>query len=129
MTIHHIGYLVKDIDSSKKTFEQMGYSGEGTDVYDATRDVNIAFMKNGEYMIELVAPGSENSPVYKTLKKIGNSPYHICYETEDIDIEYENLREKGFLPVSEINPAVAINDRKVCFMFDANIGLIELVQK
>ena len=37
-------------------------------------------------MIEFVAPMNEKSPVFNTLsamKKIA-SPYHICYETDDV---------------------------------------------
>ena len=128
MKIHHIGYLVKDIEKIVPSFEELGYRIETDKVYDPLRDVDIVFMINGGYRIELVSPKSGKSPVYATLKKLGSGPYHICYICEDIDEQAEKMRENGYIPAGETAPAVAMSGKKVCFMFRRQVGLIELVE-
>ena len=85
MKIHHVGYLVKNIKNGIKQFEQLGFSAEGDIVYDEYREVDILFMTNSKYRIELVSPTTDSSVVAKTLKTLGNSPYHICYFCDNID--------------------------------------------
>lgn len=128
MNIHHIGYLVKNIEKSRIYFEKLGFKEESKAVYDAKRDVNILFMTNGKYRVELVSPKSENSVVVNTLQKIGNAPYHICYYCNNIENTQALLRKDGYLPIDKISSAVAIDNRKVCFLFNQNIGLIELLE-
>ncbi|MBR1797899.1 MAG: VOC family protein [Clostridiales bacterium] len=129
MRIHHIGYLVKNIAKARGPFEELGYEAEGEVVYDPLRDIDILFMVNGDYRIELVQPKSPESVVANTLKKIGNSPYHICYYCDDISKAQIELHEKGYYPLGDIEPAVAIGGRKVCFMLNPAIGMIELVEE
>lgn len=129
MEIHHIGYLVKNIDKAKEIFESLGYLIEKDTMYDDIRDINICFMCNGEYRIELVSPQSKDSVVSDTIKKMGETPYHICYYVDDIKKAMESLRAHGFIPTSEIQPAPAINRKQVCFMYKRNMGLLELVER
>ena len=42
--IHHIGYLVKNIDKSKSVFLALGYQVEQDMIYDEYRGVDICFM-------------------------------------------------------------------------------------
>lgn len=84
MDIHHVGYLVKDIEKASVSFMNLSYELEGEVVYDPLRDVDILFMVNGQYRIELVSPRSKESVVAETLKKLGNAPYHICYYCDDM---------------------------------------------
>lgn len=107
----------------------LGYEPEGEVVYDPLRDIDILFMVNGQYRIELVSPKSKESVVADTLKKLGNAQYHICYYCDDIKVTQEELHDKGFLPAGEIQPAVAINGKKVCFMYNRPIGIIEFVER
>ena len=54
MKIHHIGYLVKNIECSIKHFSHLGYYVEKPIFRDVSRKSDICFMKNGEYVIELI---------------------------------------------------------------------------
>nr|WP_314779289.1 VOC family protein [uncultured Treponema sp.] len=80
-------------------------------------------------MIELIEPIDETSPVYKILQKSGVTPYHICYEVENISDTITELKREKFIPLSKPVEAVAMSNKKVCFLFNKNIGLIELVEK
>lgn len=129
MKIHHIGYLVKKIDKAKLSFEKLGFVCEGETVYDDIRDIDILFMVNEGYRIELVSPKSDKSIVKDLLKKIGVSPYHLCYYSDDMEKDMETLRDSGFVPVGETLPAPALGGKRVAFMFSSNSGMIELYEE
>jgi len=129
MDIHHIGYIVKSIDKSVKKFEELGYMPEGEVVYDEYRDIDILFMDNGGYRIELVAPKSDKSVVYDTLKKYGSSTYHICYYSDNLEKDVEDLCKNGYIMAGEMKEAPAINNVRVCFLYSRLVGLIELVER
>ncbi len=129
MDIHHIGYLVKNIEKSIPIFEKMGYTVETETVYDAGRDIDIVFLVNGGYRVELVSPKSKSSVVADTIKKMGETPYHICYYVDNMEESVSELRESGFIPTSEIEPAPAIGGKNVCFLYKRGMGIIELVER
>lgn len=129
MEIDHIGYLVKKIGKAKEEFTELGFVEEGECVYDPVRDIDVLFLNNGAYRVELVSPKSEQSVVWDTAKKIGNTPYHICYLCDQIEKAVYELQEKRYTLVSDILPAVACGGKRVCFLFHRTIGIIELLER
>ncbi|MDD3428415.1 MAG: VOC family protein [Oscillospiraceae bacterium] len=129
MEIHHIGYLVKDISAAIEKFLQLGYHIHEDTITDNTRGIDVCFLANGGYIVELVSPTGAQSPMAPMLKKIGNSPYHICYKTTDIEADAALLRKQGFVPTQPIAPG-GQTDRpvRVAFFFNRHIGLIELFE-
>ena len=125
--VHHIGYLVKDISGATEQIETLGYAAEGPVTYDWERDVDILFMEKDGYRIELVSPKSKDSVVAELIKKYRNSPYHICYESDDMDRDIEDLCSKGFMVFEGPAPAPALDDREVVFLMGSKTGMIELV--
>ena len=135
MKYHHIGIAVFNIEETAPFYIMQGYSKSQT-VYDSIQHVNICFLfyldnggGGGMPMIELIEPIDEKSPVYKILQKSGVTPYHICYEVENISDTITELKREKFIPLSKPVEAVAMSNKKVCFLFNKNIGLIELVEK
>lgn len=129
MQIDHIGYAVKNIEKAKPHFETLGFSFEET-FTDNDRNIYICFGNNGEYRIELIQPiGSGESPVDMVLKNNGPMPYHICYITSDIEKEIETLNKKHFIVSSLPAKAVAFGGKRVAFLYNAKIGIIELVEQ
>lgn len=126
LKIHHIGYLVKKIEKAKKTFEDLGYQVEHDTVYDDIRKVDICFLIKDGYRVELVAPASEDSVVSGLLKKYKNTPYHICYETDDAEAAYRELTENGFAAIDTPTPAPALGGCNVVFLTSPVIGMVEL---
>lgn len=127
LRVHHIGYLVKKIEKAQRTFEQLGYRTEQDVVYDDIRKINICFMVMGDCRVELVSPVSEDSVVAGLIRKYKNSPYHICYETDDYEEAYAGLTANGFLAIDTPTPAPALGGRRVVFLTNAAIGMIELI--
>ena len=128
MKVHHIGYAVPDIAKATAEFESLGWkvSSETTD--DLARQVRIVFLENAGQVVELVAPLSESSPVCKTLQKGSGTPYHICYEVENLDVAEAELKKARFIPFKKSAVAPAIGGRRVSFMFAKNVGIVELVE-
>jgi len=125
---HHIGIAVFDIEKTARLYIEAGYSKTET-VYDPIQNVDICFLeKQGMPRVELLAPKDEKSPVVKTLQKNGVTPYHNCYEVPDIDSAVAELKKKKFVMVAKPSPACAIDNRNVCFLFNKDLGLIELVE-
>lgn len=95
MNVDHIGYAVKNIDASRQAFEELGYVFDPV-VNDTDRNIFISFGRLGDYRIELVSPldPALPSPVDGTLKKSGNTPYHICYTSSRFEDDIKELQQK-----------------------------------
>ena len=126
--IHHIGYIVSDVNSAVETMKLLNYEILQSTVYDEDRNIYICFIKNCNQIIELIQPKDETAVTYKLLTKTGPSPYHICYEVKNIEEACNRLKETGFYPITKIERASAMGrDKSVIFLYSQTIGLIELV--
>lgn len=125
---HHIGVAVKEIDATASVYEQGGYK-RSSSIFDSVQNVNICWLtKEDMPIVELLAPVDEQSPVNKTLEKNGVTPYHTCYVVESIEVAVAELRKQKYVMVSKPAEAVAFCGSRVCFLFNKNVGLIELVE-
>lgn len=129
LKIHHIGYLVKKINAAIKAFETLGFHIIQDTMYDDLRKVNICFMEKDGYIIELVSPTDTESVVAGLLKKYKNCPYHICYQTSDLTSDLEALSSQGYVVIDTPTPAPAIGGRRVVFLMNAALGMIELLEE
>lgn len=126
---HHIGVAVKDIDATAYVYEQGGYHRSAV-IFDPIQNVRICWLtKKGTPTVELLAPVDEKSPVNNTLEKVGVSPYHCCYVVNNLEEACSRLRKQKYIIVSKPAEAVAFCGSSVCFLFNKNIGLIELVEE
>ncbi|MEG1564166.1 MAG: VOC family protein [Bacteroides sp.] len=129
LKFHHIGYVTDNIVNTLSCYSKMGYLASEI-VVDPIQKVRICFVsKNGDPCIELVEPLDEKSSVNKILKKNGVSPYHVCYEVENIHNAFENLIEDGFIPLFRPVEATAMDNRLICYLYKKEIGFIELLNK
>ena len=127
--LDHIGYLTGSISETIKAFKILGYE-MGEIVNDETQQTKICFIwKEGESTIELVEPYENNKTMQKMLAKRGVTPYHMCYEVEDIDAEYEDLIAKNWTALFKPIEAPAFDNRKICYFWNREIGFVELVNK
>lgn len=126
MKIHHIGYLVENIDDAIDELLLLGYSIVEKVEKDLTRNVLIAFLNNECYTIELIQPIDNSSPFYALQKRYGNSPYHLCYKVNNLEEAIENARELGHIQMTEIQsaPVIGVN-AKVVFFMSNSLGILE----
>ncbi len=126
---HHIGVAVYDIERTVRLYIDAGYKMTPV-VYDPIQNIHITFLsKKGMPDVELLAPHDENSPVNQTLQKNGVSPYHCCYIVPNIEEAVMKLKKMRYIPVSKSAEALAIDGRKVYFLYNKDIGLIEIVEE
>jgi len=129
MKIDHIGYLVKNIETSINEFLKLGYEIHSELFFDNQRNVRIIFLFKENYKIELIEPVEEKAHAYNLLKKNGNMPYHICYSVEEIEKIIEELKKEKYILLEPLQTASALDEKRVCFMYHNHVGIIELVEK
>lgn len=129
LAIDHIGYAVKRIDRAIDSFHKLGFIFE-PEIDDEVRNIKIAFGKKDGYRIELVCPldRKQESPVDVYLSSVGPILYHICYQSERFDEDIEDLKSKGFKVIIAPAEAVAFGGKRVVFLMNLGLGLMEIVE-
>lgn len=128
MKLHHIGYLVSNIERSKKAFSALGFSLYKETIFDEQRKCDICFMKKDSTLVELVSGGGGDESIVSNLyKRYKNSPYHLCFESENFEEDMSHLQESRFVQMEEPAPAPAIEGKKVCYFMSPAIGMVELL--
>ena len=132
MKIHHWGIAVAKMTDAIQEYKRFGWIWDGEIIEDTDRNVNLAFLhkNNSDEMIELVCAAGEKSPISATLKLMKNisTPYHICYEVEDLEKTIQILKQRHYIVTSAPNPAVAFENRRVAFLLNRDVGLVELLE-
>lgn len=128
MRVHHIGYAVGDLDQATRLFVDLGYCREGPVVCDEDRRVMIQFVRNGSYLVELLAALGDGSPVKGVLQRSGSGPYHICYACSDLGKATAMLIGQGYRKIEEPGQAVALGNARVAFFYHRQVGLLELLE-
>lgn len=126
---HHFGIACKEIDKTAEAYAQLGYS-KGETIFDPLQNINICFLTHSEMpLVELLSPVDENSPIVQILEKNGVTPYHTCYAVDDLDNVVKAFKRLRYVVVSKPKEASALDDRRVVFLYNVDMGLIELVEK
>ena len=129
LKFHHIGIAVFNIKKTASYYTKLGYTINHT-IFDPLQQVNICFLeREGEPLLELIEPVNDKSPIAEILKKNGVSPYHFCYSIKNIEDSIADLKAEHFLLINKPVNAVALGNRKVCFLYNKDMGLIELVEE
>ena len=125
---HHLGYAVKDISKAVEMYEKMGFI-IGEVVTDTIQNSQICFAtKKGFPKFEFVAPVDDKSPINQTLQKSGNTPYHVCYEVDNLEEAIAALKPFHFIKLFNPVQAIGIENHRICYLYNKNNGLIELVE-
>ncbi|MBR0034865.1 MAG: VOC family protein [Synergistaceae bacterium] len=131
MRVHHIGYLVAGIDEAVREFAALGWEVRQPKLYDSARKVYLCFLENSGVVIELVSPSEECRLFTALQRRIGNAPYHVCYFPDDVngfDAAIESLQNAGYFMTQPPESAVAFGGRRVAFMMNPEIGLVEILE-
>jgi methylmalonyl-CoA/ethylmalonyl-CoA epimerase len=130
LRFHHVGVGTTAFEEALEVYESLGYARTIV-VDDPGLRVRIALLDapHGP-TIEIVAPLGDDSPLRSFIqRKQLPSPYHTCYEVQDIRAARDWLvGAQGFLALGEPLPAVAFAGRRIAFQYHPAVGLIELVE-
>lgn len=125
MKIHHIGFVVNDIETYEKN---MVHELKIKEVVDTFQNAKLSLYSNyNDSFIELIQPLNNKSFTYNALKKFGNHYHHTCYSInnlEELDEIVEKFKLIKFLgPV----PAILFDNNLVSFYIDRNKKIVEFV--
>ena len=129
MKVHHIGYLVKDVEKAFRRFSALGFVCEQDTILDEQRGINIMFILKDDVRVELIAPANNHSVVTDLLKKYRNTAYHICYTSGCFEEDMKHIENDGGIMIDPPCPAVALGGKKVAFFMFPEIGIIEIVEE
>jgi methylmalonyl-CoA/ethylmalonyl-CoA epimerase len=130
MRFHHVGIAVHNISEAIIAYEALGYSKNSAIINDPIQKVQLCFLEKKESpILELVAATSMESPVTNILARSGPTPYHNCFEVNDISESVISLKQWGYRRLSPVVPAIAFGNRRICFLYHKEVGLIELLEK
>jgi len=129
MKFHHIGIATKNLILAKNNYINLGFTSTEI-VYVPNQKVKVCFVnKKNHPKIELIEPTNPVSPVINILKKVGSTPYHICYQCSDYIETIELLKKNQFFQLSKPVISNALSNKQICFFYNKNIGLIELLEE
>lgn len=130
---HHLGVAVRDLVAAAESFQRLfGFRVLSGPVDDRIQGVTACFVGSGvpgEVIYELVAPlaGAARSPVDRVLEK-GNTSYHVCYETADLEATLARFVAEGAAHVSGPVAAVAFGGRRIAWLLLPTRHLLELLE-
>lgn len=129
MKFHHIGVATRDLNNSIKSYQSLGFKA-GEKIFDSIQQVTICFMEKADHpLIELIEPANEKSPVNRILDSVGTSPYHFCYYSDNLTDDISLLKSQKFIIVVKPVEAVAFGNDKICFCYNKDFGLMELIER
>ena len=130
--LHHVGYVVPDIETAMPGFTaSLGASWNGRIYDDPHQRVRVAFLSTrpGDAQIELVQPASDDSPVLRFLREKGGGFHHVCYEVGDLEMALAEMKTRRAVIARRPKPAVAFDGRRIAWMVTAERALIELLER
>ena len=93
--IEHVGVVVRNVDTSKRLWEDcFGIKLGGVEQIPG-RPNKLALYPVGESMVELLAGVTPDSKFSKMCDEGKAGIHHICFEVENIDEALDELKEQG----------------------------------
>ncbi len=121
--INHVGIAVKSLEESIPFYKDvLGLKPAGTD-FVAEQKVNVAMFLAGEVRIELLEPTSPDSPIAKFIEKKGEGIHHIAYETDNVQLEIENMLSKDVVMIDK-EPRKGAHGTKIAFIHPKSSGKV-----
>lgn len=129
--IDHIGVLVDDIDENRVLFELLDLP-VGSVEHVPSFGVDIAFIRVGESLVELVEPVTKDIPLAEELTATSRSAllHHIAFRVDDIESRLASLQREN-VPLADETPRQGAGGATVAFLEQqaADGVRIELVER
>lgn len=129
--IDHLGILVDDIDANRELFELLGLE-IGAIEHVPAFGVDIAFIRVGESLVELVEPVDRDSEIAADLAAAEQTAllHHVAFRVEDIETRLAKFRDAGVALADEA-PRQGAGGASVAFLERraANGVRVELVER
>ena len=131
LSLHHIGYAVKEIDSSAAAYvARYGYQLSTPVIHDPLQTALVQFLRlsTDQAFLEFVAPDGPESKLTNAVKR-GGGLNHLCYICGPIEEAIAHLEATGMRLISEPKPGLAFAGRRICWLLGDDRLPIELVER
>lgn len=129
--IDHLGILVDDIDQNRSLFERLGLEVGAVERVPEF-GVEIAFIRVGESLVELVEPVDQNADLAAEFEATEQTAliHHIAFRVDDLERRLAMLKNDN-VPLEDELPRRGAGGAKVAFLAKqaANGVRIELVER
>jgi methylmalonyl-CoA/ethylmalonyl-CoA epimerase len=129
--IDHIGIAVNNLEERLALWETLlGAKAEKIEEL-PERGVKLGHLKFPDSpTVELVSPLNEQAAVAKFLAERGEGIHHICFNVENIESAFEELKKKGVQFVQD-RPYLGAGGSRIVFIHPRSLGgvLIELKEE
>jgi methylmalonyl-CoA epimerase len=126
--VHHVGIVVRDAEAAAETYARiLGLDPVALEEFRGT--LQVAFLRAGESLLELIQPVSDDTPWAAVLRDRGEGVHHLALEVTDLRTAIAALKTAG-IGVLDPAPSRAPGNVLSVFLDPAATGgtLIELVQ-
>ena len=126
--VEHIGIAVKDLQESRKFYEQvLGLKCYREETV-PDQKVRTAFYTAGNIKIELLEATDRESPVAKFIEKKGEGLHHIALETEDLAKNLQQINNQ--IKLIDKKPRPGVEGLQIAFVHPASAHgvLVELCE-
>ena len=113
--IEHVGVIVKDVEGSRKLWEDCFGIKLGSVEDNPNRPVRLALYPVGESMVELIAGTTPDSRHARMIAEGKGGLNHICFEVENIEEALAELKAKG-IPLIDPVPRIGHAGAKIAFI-------------
>lgn len=130
--VSHIGIAVPDIAAARKLYGQLGFVSEMEETLgEENYGVRVLMMHHGPQRIELLEPleKGKESPIDSYIEKKPYKMYHLAYSVSDLDAQVKILEKQKFLMIDEPRASACVEGKRAVFLFNRNMGIIELVEE
>jgi methylmalonyl-CoA/ethylmalonyl-CoA epimerase len=122
--IHHVGIAVGDLDEAIATYGRLFGAELVHRETLADQGVEVASLRVGPSMVELLAPLGPDTPVGRFLAKRGPGLHHVALEVPDVGRELDRLAADG-VPLVDERPRRGLFGLEVAFVHpDATGGVL-----
>ncbi len=125
MKLHHLGFIVKDIDMYQT---KMIYESKLYDIIDPIQNARLSLYKNySDSFIELIEPLNENAYTWNSMHKKGNHFNHFCYRVKNFAVVNLYEEKHQLLKILGPIPSKLFNEKEVCFYYTRNKHIVEFL--
>lgn len=129
LRLHHIGIVVADLESARKRYETLGFSGAERFEVPEQQIVAVVYRSGAGY-VELIQPTDADGPIARYMAKRGEGTHHVAYAVDDIEVTLSRLVAANVRLINE-HPRVGIHGWRIAFIHPESCHgvLTELVQE
>lgn len=128
MKLHHVGYVVGDLDAAAATYRLLGFTDGERHEIPEQKIVAMTFQAGHGWM-ELIQATDPEGPIAAFMAKRGEGVHHVAYQVDDIEAKLAELKAAGVQLIDE-TPRTGAHGWRIAFIHPKACHgvLTELVQ-